>query len=428
MAIPDFSNKKILVIGDLMLDKHIHGSVSRISPEAPVPILKAEKETYNPGGAAAVASNLAALGCRTFIAGVLGNDAAGGKLVEEMQKLNINTESILITQKPTIQKIRGLSHQHLFRIDYEDTSPITQDDELTFLSMVKEILPEMDAIILSDYAKGTLTPELVRNIIALAKQHNKLITADCKPINMQHYQNADIIKPNKKEALEATLASSVEEAGRMLQERLNSTIVLTRGSEGISVFESNNQFNIPAKAQKIFDVAGAGDTVLAVLTLALISQYSIKEAVELANEAAAIVVSKPGVAIVTKEELFSNNIPIIKKAWGEEHIIANNEKYCGKKMLIRQGFYSSYHMHKIKEETFYIASGCLEVIHNGKYLQVKKGETLHLKPGEYHSFRALEDTTFFEFSTHHKDEDNYRLTKSNQGSSEQWKQEIEKIK
>src|SRR3989344_2038129 len=187
MAIPDFTNKKILVIGDLMLDKHIYGKVERISPEAPVPILKAEKETYNPGGAAAVAANLAALGCRTFIAGVLGNDAAGGKLVEEMQKLNINTESILITQKPTIQKIRGLSHQHLFRIDYEDTSPITQDDELTFLSMVKEILPEMDAIILSDYAKGTLPPKLVRNIIALAKQHNKLITADCKPINMQHY-------------------------------------------------------------------------------------------------------------------------------------------------------------------------------------------------------------------------------------------------
>jgi len=214
-----------------------------------------------------------------------------------------------------------------------------------------------------------------------------------------------------------------------MQKRLNSTIVITRGAEGISVFQENNQFHIPAKAQKIFDVAGAGDAVLAVLTLALISNYQLKEAVELANEAAAIVVSKPGVVTITKEEMFSsNNIPIIKKAWGEEHIIANNEKYCGKKMLIRQGFYSSYHTHKLKEETFYIAEGCLEVIHNGSYLQVKSGETLHLKPGEYHSFRALLDTIFFEFSTQHKDEDNYRLTKSSSGSSEQWKEEIEKVK
>jgi len=426
MAIPDFSSKKILVIGDLMLDKNIYGSVSRISPEAPVPVLKAEKETYNPGGAANLAANLAALGCKTFISGVLGNDFSGGTLVQELQRLSIDTNSILITQKPTIQKIRGLSHQHLFRIDYEDTSLISKDDELTLLSMVKEILPEMDAIILSDYAKGTLTPELVKAIIKECKIHNKLITADCKPINIQHYQNADIIKPNKKEALEATLASSVEAAGVQLQEQLQATIVITRGAEGISVFEKNNQFHTPTKAQKIYDVAGAGDAVLAVLTLALISNYPLKEAVELANEAAAIVVSKPGVAIVTKEELFSfNNTPVIKKTWGEEHIIANNEKYCGKKMTIKQGFYSSYHMHKLKEETFYIADGCLEVIHEGKYLQVKKGETLHLKPGEYHSFRALQDTTFFEFSTQHKDEDNYRLTKSSSGSTEQWKQEIE---
>ncbi|HLC63191.1 MAG TPA: PfkB family carbohydrate kinase [Candidatus Nanoarchaeia archaeon] len=426
MAIPDFSNKKILVIGDLMLDKHIYGKVERISPEAPVPVLKAEKETYNPGGAATVAANLAALGCRTFIAGALGNDYAGGTLVNEMQKLNINTESILITQKPTIQKIRGLSKQHLFRIDYEDTSLLTQDDELTLLQMIKEILPEMDAIILSDYSKGTLTPGLIKAIIQEANNCKKLITADCKPINMQYYKDATIIKPNKKEALEAALASSIEEAGKILQGRLNAIMVITMGEEGISVFESNSQFHIPTKAQKIYDVAGAGDTVLAVLTLALTSNYSLKEAVELANEAAAIVISKPGVAFVSKEELFQEtNIPTIKKTWGEEHIIANNEKYCGKKMLIKQGFYSSYHMHKIKEETFYIASGCLEVIHNGKYLQVKTGETLHLKPGEYHSFRALQDTTFFEFSTQHKDEDNYRLTKSSFGDSESWKQEIE---
>ncbi|HLC58153.1 MAG TPA: PfkB family carbohydrate kinase [Candidatus Nanoarchaeia archaeon] len=427
MPIEEFSKKRILVIGDLMLDKHIYGKVERISPEAPVPVLKAERETYNPGGAANSAANLASLGCKTFIAGVVGNDTAGGILVQELQKAGIDTSLILITKKPTIQKIRGLSKQHLFRIDYEDSSKITQDDEQVLLSMVKEVIKEIDAIILSDYSKGTLTESLVKAVISLAKEHKKIITADCKPINMGYYQNSTIIKPNKKEALEATLASSVEEAGKLLQERLNSTIVITRGAEGISVFEKNNSYTIPAKAQQIYDVAGAGDTVMAVLTLALTSQYNLKEAVELANHAASIVISKPGVAVITKQELSEeNSIQVIKKAWGEEHIIVNNEKYCGKKMMINQGFYSSYHMHKIKEETFYIAEGQLEVIHNGGYCQVKQGETLHIKPGEYHSFRALQNTTFFEFSTHHKDEDNYRLTKSSNGSHEQWQAEIAK--
>jgi len=299
MPIEEFSKKRILVIGDLMLDKHIYGKVERISPEAPVPVLKAERETYNPGGAANLAANLSSLGCKTFITGVIGNDPAGGILIQELQKAGIDTSLILITKKPTIQKIRGLSKQHLFRIDYEDSSKITQDDEQVLLSMVKEVIKEIDAIILSDYSKGTLTESLVKAVISLAKEHKKIITADCKPINMGYYQNSTIIKPNKKEALEATLASSVEEAGKLLQERLNSTIVITRGAEGISVFEKNNSYTIPAKAQQIYDVAGAGDTVMAVLTLALTSQYNLKEAVELANHAASIVISKPGVAVIT---------------------------------------------------------------------------------------------------------------------------------
>lgn len=437
MDLAEFSKKRILVVGDIMLDKHILGTISRLSPEAPVPILKAEKETYNPGGAAAVANNLSSLGAKVYLSGVVGNDEAQKTLFNELARSEIETSCIIKTQKPTIQKIRGLArqhllyHQHMLRIDYEDTKSISKEDEQRIFSLIKQKINLFDAIILSDYAKGTLTEDLVKSLIQLAKEKNKLITADCKPINLEFYKNVDLLKPNKKEAIEMTLTENIEEAGKKLVQKLNSSIVITRGAEGFSVFEKNNNvFHLPANVKEVYDVAGAGDTVIAVLTLALLSGYSLKEAVELADKAAGIVISKPGVATVSREELetyLNSNIKIVPKEWGQEEWIVNNEKYCGKKMLIKQGYYCSYHMHKIKEETFYILDGELELIHEGKYLKVRTGETLHLKPGEYHSFRALKNTTFFEFSTQHLDEDNYRLTKSSFGDHEKWKQEIEGV-
>src|SRR3990167_6313618 len=354
-----FTGKKILVVGDLMLDKHIHGNVSRISPEAPVPVLKAEKETFNPGGAANVASNLVTLGAKVYLSG------GGG---------------------------------------------------------------DVDAVILSDYAKGTLTENLVKNIISLAKENNKLVTADCKPINIEFYKNVSLLKPNKKEAIEMTLKDNVEEAGRKLLEMTQSNILITRGGEGMSLFFDNEIVNIPSKAKQVYDVSGAGDTVLATLTLALVAGASLKDASELANKAAAIVIEKPGVVPIHLEDLkkeHSSNIKVVEKAWGEEEWLVNTEKYCGKRMLIRKNYYCSYHKHKIKEETFYVLNGELEIIKGKVYYVVKSGETFHVKPEEYHSFRALEDTTFFEFSTHHSDEDNYRLTQSGNGEHEQWKKEIE---
>lgn len=425
----DFSGKRILVVGDIMLDKHIHGTVTRISPEAPVPVLKAEKESYNPGGAANLANNLASLGAKVYLAGVVGDDEAQKILFKELEKQNIDVSCIIKTSKPTIQKIRGLSHQHLFRIDYEDPSNINSEDEQRLLSLIKLKIPAIDAITLCDYAKGTLTENLIKASISLAKKNNKLITADCKPININFYKNVDLLKPNKKEAIEMTLTTNIEEAGKILVEKLNSNIVITRGSEGCSLFEKGKEPSyIPTSQKEFYDVAGAGDTVLAILTLALISGSNLKQATELANSAASIVVLKPGVTIITKEELkksVNNDIKIVPKTWGEEQWIVNNEKYCGKKMLIKQGYYCSYHMHKIKEETFYVLDGELEVIYGGKYKKIGKGQTLHLKPSKYHSFRALQDTIFFEFSTQHLDKDNYRLTKSSNGTHKKWKREIE---
>lgn len=431
MDLSEFSKKRILVVGDIMLDKHIHGTVSRISPEAPVPILKAEKEAYMPGAAANVANNISSLGAKVYLSGAVGADEARKILFQELEKSNIDHSCTIISTKSTIQKVRGLSRQHLFRIDYENTSNISQEEEKQLFSLIKNKIPEVDAIILTDYAKGTLTQNLIQNIISLAKQNNKLIAAECKPSSLMFYKNVDILKPNKKEALEMTSTKDVGEAGSALVRKLGSNVVITMGSNGCVLFSKNDQpFYVPTTHQEFYDVTGAGDTFLATLTLAAISGFDLKISTELANKAAGLVVLKPGVATITMEELkssFNQNIKIVPKDWGQEEWIVNNEKYCGKKMLIKEGYYCSYHMHKIKEETFYILDGELELIHNGKYLKVGKGETLHLKPGEYHSFRALKDTIFFEFSTQHLDEDNYRLTKSSFGDNEKWKKEIEEV-
>ncbi len=305
--IEKFSEKNILVVGDLMLDKHIHGKVSRISPEAPVIVLKVEKESFNPGGAANLANNLVSLGAKVFVAGTIGDDNSGKILKNKFQKSNIDTSLILTTQKPTTQKIRGMSNQHLFRIDYEDNSPINSQEEQKILSLIKEKIQEINAIILSDYNKGTLTENLVKNIISLAKQNNKLITADCKPKNFRFYKNIDLLKPNKKEAIEMTNHENIENAGRILQEKLNTNVIITKGSEGISIFEKNNgTIYLPTNVKEVYDVAGAGDTVLATLTLSLISGYNLVESTKLANRAAEIVVGKRGVTPIKREELQNN--------------------------------------------------------------------------------------------------------------------------
>src|SRR3989339_1090185 len=278
--IDSFREKKVLVVGDIMLDKHIYGSVSRISPEAPVPVLKAEKEVFNPGGAANVANNLAALGAKVYLSGTVGNDDAQKILFNELEKLGVDVSSIIKTNKPTIQKVRGISKQHIFRIDYEDSSKITEEEESVLLIKIKERISEVDAVILSDYAKGTLTVDLVRQVISLAKQNNKLVTADCKPINIEYYRGVDLLKPNKKEAIEMTLKSNLDEAGKKLVEMTNANILVTRGGEGMSLFLGDEIVNIPSKAKQVYDVSGAGDTVLATLTLALVCGASLQEAAE----------------------------------------------------------------------------------------------------------------------------------------------------
>ncbi len=306
-----FKNKNILVIGDIMLDKYIWGNVSRISPEAPVQVVRVEKESYAPGGAANVANNVAALQGITSMIGIVGNDSAKERMMEELKSRKINTDGILQDQhRPTIQKVRVIGKgQQLLRFDYEKKSYLEKDIEKKILDFVTKRIENIDAIIISDYAKGIITQNLAEQLIRLVNEKNKIIIIDPKPEHKNFYKNATLITPNNKEAcemidIEEGNSDDIIKAGKKLLEDLNTSLIITKGEKGMSIFEKNAEVtNIPTKAKEVYDIIGAGDTVVATLALALASNASLKEAATLANHAAGITVGKIGTSTVTVDEI-----------------------------------------------------------------------------------------------------------------------------
>jgi len=300
----NFKGKKILVIGDIMLDKYIFGNVERISPEAPVQVVEVEKENYLPGGAANVANNISALQGNSFMVGIVGKDNSANILIEELKKRNINTNGIFIDEeKPTTQKVRILGQkQQLLRIDYERRGYLEKKLEVKIIDFIKKKINETDALVISDYAKGVITENLMKEIKSIA--NNKVIIVDPKPKHINFYKHVSLITPNTKEAREMTNKECIEDIGKELLTKLDSPILITRGEKGMSLFEKNgNITNIPAKAKEVYDVSGAGDTVVATLTLALVSGATIKEAAIIANHAAGIKVGKLGTSTVNIEEI-----------------------------------------------------------------------------------------------------------------------------
>ncbi len=308
-----FKNQKIAVIGDIILDKYIYGTVDRISPEAPVPIVKVTSERYVPGGAANVGANISTLGGKVYLLGVTGNDEAGKILIEKAKSLNINTDSILIDKKKnTIKKTRVIGlNQQLLRIDFENTDYIEshfEDKFLDFLSSLKELA----AIIISDYAKGTITEEMMNKLKILSKNKNILLIIDPKPEHKSWYNNVSLITPNKKEAQEmyGTVIENIDDyfqSGKHLMEQFDSEIILTAGEKGMFVFEKNKEpVFIKTVAREVYDVSGAGDTVVASLCLALCSGANLTDAAIIANHAAGIKVGKVGTAPVAYEELLQS--------------------------------------------------------------------------------------------------------------------------
>ncbi|MBN2097939.1 MAG: D-glycero-beta-D-manno-heptose-7-phosphate kinase [Candidatus Omnitrophica bacterium] len=310
--IANFKCAKILVIGDLILDEFIWGKVNRISPEAPVPVVWVNSESFMPGGAANVANNIHALGAQAYICGVIGADERGRVLTDELRRKNIDVEGIVIdNERPTTLKTRVIAHhQQVVRIDRENVEEI--DDNLIgqILTFLKEKISAVDALLIEDYGKGLIVPKLLQEVVALARKHRKIITVDPKEHHFNFYQQATLLTPNHHEAAKAmgkeiNSEDDLEQAGRSLLERLAAkAILITLGENGMRLFEKNkHSVHIPTVAQEVFDVSGAGDTVISAATVALAARASALEAAQLANYAAGIVVGKVGVNVATQEEL-----------------------------------------------------------------------------------------------------------------------------
>lgn len=316
--IENFKNIKIAVIGDLMLDEYIMGKVDRISPEAPVPVVKVTEEKFVLGGAANVINNLAALGANVYCGGLVGKDKNAEKLIKSFPK-NVDCNLILkVENRPTIVKKRVIAgHQQLLRLDWEEEFYINEDEENIIIGNLKNHIKELNAVILSDYNKGLLTKSLSQKIIKLCRENNVIVTVDPKPKNISNFVGASSITPNKKEAyaaVDANASENIDIVGEKLKEKYNlDTVLITRSEEGMTLYDKEIH-NIPTYAKEVYDVTGAGDTVISVFTLAKAAGATWEEAAKIANAAGGIVVAKIGTSTVSEKELietynsiYSNN-------------------------------------------------------------------------------------------------------------------------
>ncbi len=313
-AVRSFSRKRILVVGDLMLDRFIWGAVSRISPEAPVPIVEIRTETTCLGGAANVAANVKSLGATPVALGVVGRDAASQQLRGILQDMGAPVSGLVSDPaRSTTVKTRIIAHhQQVCRTDREDRSPLAPAVYRSVIERFRRHQASVDALVVSDYAKGLITPQFLRETLPAAKSAGKIICIDPKMKNLAAYRPATVITPNTLEAERAsgiTISDrrSLQRAGRAILSQAHADhLLVTRGEEGMALFEGGGRvIHIPTVAREVFDVTGAGDTVISTLALGLAAGLSILEGSIMANIAAGIVVGKLGTASVTPDELIS---------------------------------------------------------------------------------------------------------------------------
>jgi len=347
----------ILVIGDLMVDHYLYGSVDRVSPEAPVQVVKVKDEELLMGGAGNVINNLLSLGSKVGVCSVIGDDEGG-----EFLKIRLGQKGV-VKEGWAIQKGRKTSHktrviasnQQIVRIDKEDSEDISNTSEDTLLLRTKIVLPFYDAIILSDYGKGVLTESLTKELISLAKEHNKPILVDPKGSDYSKYKGATLLTPNKKEAEFATSImikddDSLKDALKALKQKCELTYsIITLSEDGIALLDQEFQ-KIPTVAKDVYDVTGAGDTVIASIAVSLVEGKSIKEAIEFANKAAAVAVSHVGCYAVKKEDIESFD---------------ESKKIVELKKLLEL---------LPKDKKIVFTNGCFDILHSGhvKYLNEAK--------------------------------------------------------
>lgn len=308
----DCRGKRVAIVGDIMLDEYHWCKVNRISPEAPVPVCKVEKTTLVPGGAANVANNIHALSGVPYLFGVYGDDSSGEKLTRQMRQMGLTTDYMIKdASRPTILKSRIIAHrQHVVRVDREEGGTISRETERQLLDRLGHIIEDVETIVLSDYMKGTLTESLTQQIIELGQYHSKMVIVDPKGDQYGKYKGAYTLTPNFAE-FEALVKKTVTTEKEILEEGLHliekldlECLVVTRSEKGMSiVFKTGKKLDIPTRAREVFDITGAGDTVIATLSLALGANWPIEEAASLANYAAGVVVGKIGTSTTTLEEI-----------------------------------------------------------------------------------------------------------------------------
>lgn len=303
--------KKIAVVGDVMLDRFFWGTVNRISPEAPVPVVELEEETAHLGGASNVANNLRNLGVNPILCGVIGNDNSGNLFLEIAKRSGIDTTGIYIdNQRPTTVKTRIIANnQHVVRVDREVREPISEEATFFIIERIAEV-KDLDGIIFQDYNKGTITTKLIHRLISLANEKEIPTFVDPKFENFFEYRNTTVFKPNRKEAQQALnmkikTREQIIDVGIELLRRLNTkAVLLTLGSDGMALFESEDEVSfVPTRARKVADVSGAGDTTIATFAAIFSTGASMKESATIANYAAGAVCEEPGVVPITINKL-----------------------------------------------------------------------------------------------------------------------------
>jgi rfaE bifunctional protein kinase chain/domain len=322
LLVERFRTQKILVLGDIMLDQYWWGTVSRISPEAPVPVVHKQKGTIVPGGAANVAANVASLGGVPLLVGLVGDDVAARDLRAALVHMDVSPEYLVSDDtRPTTVKTRVIAHgQHVVRVDDEDARPVASALAEQVVSHVLALLPTLDLIVVSDYAKGLLTKEVLEHVITAAREQGRRVVVDPKGSNYSQYNGADLVCPNRLEALEASgLNPTIDMrlVGQHLLAKLAiAAVLITLGESGMLLLEHNNQaVHISAMARTVYDVTGAGDTVMASVGLALAAGATLRSAAWLANIAAGLAVEQIGTTAVTYTQL-------IQRLWDRDYTAA----------------------------------------------------------------------------------------------------------
>lgn len=305
-----FRKRRILVVGDIILDHYIWGKVNRISPEAPVPVVEVTRESFLLGGAANVAHNIVSLGAQATVVGIRGEDIAGEALQGILEQKGVDCSGMFTENRPTTVKTRVIAHnQQVVRFDREDSKYVDGRILKGILSSIRTVFDCYDAVIVSDYRKGMVTEGLIRGILQETRPAGIFVAVDPKVGHFDFYKGVSLITPNLQEAslgsgIEIHDDASLAKAGRTLMKKFSlGSLLITRGEQGMSLFEKDRITHIPTVARKVYDVTGAGDTVISAFTLAHASGAGLKDAAVIANHAAGIVVAEVGTAVATPEQL-----------------------------------------------------------------------------------------------------------------------------